>query len=102
MPRNISIQTSAFKEGNRFLRDHIDYIQGSIENKSKEPESRFEIKNMAGSVGKIRIEGAASRGGTVGERKVTDVGVRTIRIVVVPMMVLWWWLLPTVVSTLRV
>jgi len=61
LPHNISIQTSAFKEGSRFDRDNIEYMQGNMLNNSKEPDSRFEMKNTAGSGGKIRIEGAASQ-----------------------------------------
>ena len=55
----ISVVTSAFtevplKSGVSFT--HLNYVQGYVENKSLEPDSRYEQKG-----GKIRLEGAANQ-----------------------------------------
>ena len=41
----------------------LEYVEGFIENKSEEPDSRFErkVQSDTGSVGKIRLDGAADQ-----------------------------------------
>jgi len=58
----ISIKTNAFKESYSSNMKHVEYLQGVVENKSQEPDSRFDLKTKGiDSVGKIRIEGAANQ-----------------------------------------
>ena len=58
--------------------DHVEYAQGLVRNKSKEPDSRFDVKTR-GRQGKINVEGAAgqalegfSGGKTTSDEKVSD------------------------------
>jgi hypothetical protein len=65
----ISIQTKAFtpRPETSFETDHVAYVDGWVENKSNELDSRFERKVrgidavQAGSVGKIRLDEAADQ-----------------------------------------
>lgn len=62
----VSIQTKAFTAQSSFTAgtdDRISYVDGWVENKSQEPDSRFERKTRGvdGSVGKIRLDGAADQ-----------------------------------------
>lgn len=57
----ISIQTSAFtnRPENALSTNDVSYVDGWVENKSSEPDSRFERKNRGHEgVGKIRQDGA--------------------------------------------
>eukprot|EP00934_Nitzschia_sp_Nitz4_P006263 Nitzschia sp. Nitz4//scaffold4_size323378//198854//200596//NITZ4_000674-RA/size323378-processed-gene-0.363-mRNA-1//-1//CDS//3329553441//6253//frame0 len=57
----IVIKTKAFTEKPVERFNGISYMDGWMENKSSEPDSRFDRKNRGdvGSVGKIRLDGAA-------------------------------------------
>jgi hypothetical protein len=61
---SIKIETKAFTSRNvEYGLENCEYIDGWIENKSEEPDSRFDRKirggsTPSGSVGKIRLEGA--------------------------------------------
>jgi len=61
--QRISIQTKAFSSRSSALltSNSLEYVDGWVENKSAEPDSRFERKTRGdtGSVGKIRLTGAA-------------------------------------------
>jgi hypothetical protein len=62
----IKIQTKAFtaKDEDADLRlQKCEFVDGWIENKSAEPDSRFDRKHRGdvGSIGKIRLEGAADQ-----------------------------------------
>ena len=57
----IEMETDAFKGHRAVDMKHIEYVQGVIENKSHEPNSRFDVKTKGLSSGKIRIEGAAGQ-----------------------------------------
>jgi hypothetical protein len=64
--KRISINTKAFtpRPNNSFRSGDLQYVDGWMENKSSEPDSRFERKVRAGSSGssgKIRLEGAADQ-----------------------------------------
>lgn len=60
--KSISIQTDAFtlRRETSFVSKHIAYVDGWVENKSDEPDSRFErkVRGDHGGGGKIRLEGA--------------------------------------------
>mmetsp|Transcript_31959 Transcript_31959/g.46572 ORF Transcript_31959/g.46572 Transcript_31959/m.46572 type:complete len:621 (+) Transcript_31959:96-1958(+) len=57
----ISIETKAFTTTNQISRKGgFEYVEGYVENKSHEPDSRFDVRNQV-SVGKIRIDDAASQ-----------------------------------------
>ena len=93
----ISIQTKAFtgRPSSFTVGSDVSYVDGWVENKSQEPDSRYERKVQggaavgAGSVGKIRLDGAAhqaldsfstasssSREGTDGNENNTELAVR--------------------------
>jgi hypothetical protein len=63
----ISVETQSFTETEHYVSPSLftQYIEGWVENRSKEPDSRFEMKTRgeAGvqSMGKIRLEGAADQ-----------------------------------------
>jgi len=57
----IEIETDAFKGHRAVDMKYVEYVQGVIENKSLEPNSRFDVKTKGLSSGKIRIEGAAGQ-----------------------------------------
>lgn len=60
----ISILTESFTKSQACVSsdNSIEYIEGWVENKSQEPDSRFEMKTSGNkSVGKIRMEGAANQ-----------------------------------------
>jgi len=61
----ISIQTKAFtgRQHSFTTGINLSYVDGWVENKSQEPDSRFESKTRGvdGSVGKIRLDGAADQ-----------------------------------------
>lgn len=62
--QRISVETSAFTARPvGFATAHVEYVDGWTENKSAEPDSRFERKSngATGSVGKIRMDGAAEQ-----------------------------------------
>jgi hypothetical protein len=61
----ISTKTKAFTAKSTSFRSRgVDYVEGFVENRSAEPDSRFERKvqgDSGGSIGKIRLEGAADQ-----------------------------------------
>lgn len=62
----IDIQTTAFTAKKLHLPrtfENIEFSDGWVENKSSEPDSRFDrkLKGNTGSVGKIRLDGAADQ-----------------------------------------
>ena len=63
----IHILTKAFtpRPSLGFAISHMEYVDGYTENKSAEPDSRFEMKGKidgsAGSVGKINLQGASDQ-----------------------------------------
>jgi len=57
----IEIETEAFTGHRSSDMKHVEYVQGIIENKSHEPNSRFDVKTKGLSSGKIRIDGAAGQ-----------------------------------------
>lgn len=60
----ISVPNESFTDNQSFASSDgtIEYTDGWIENKSHEPDSRFEMKTSGNkSVGKIRMEGAANQ-----------------------------------------
>ena len=60
----ISILTKSFTKSQACVSSDnaIEYIEGWVENKSQEPDSRFEMKTSGNkSVGKINMEGAANQ-----------------------------------------
>jgi len=64
VPNRITVTTKAFtRRDTTFSHDTIEYVDGYVENRSAEPDSRFErkVRGDAGSVGKIRIDGAADQ-----------------------------------------
>ena len=74
----ITLETEAFSGRRNCDMKHVEYVQGVIENKSREPNSRFDVKTkgLASSVGKIRIEGAARQalqGFSGGEETMVDI-----------------------------
>ena len=57
----ISVKTDAFTPVSTAF-TNIEYVEGSLNNKSMEPDSRFDIKTKGNmGIGKIRLEGAASQ-----------------------------------------
>ena len=63
-PSRISIETEAFTGGLHGVSNNaVEYMDGWIDNKSHEPDSRFDrkVRGETGSVGKIRIDGAAAQ-----------------------------------------
>jgi hypothetical protein len=60
-PRRVDIRTNAFTTRRSFLspQRELDYEDGFVENKSAEPDSRFERKMSGG--GKIHLDGAANQ-----------------------------------------
>lgn len=62
----IQVNTKAFsaKEGDRFPKlKNARFLDGWVENKSAEPDSRFDrkLRGETGSVGKIRLDGASNQ-----------------------------------------
>jgi hypothetical protein len=64
----IYIETQSYTESERFISPNhvVEYVEGWVENKSHEPDSRFEMKTRGGAeirsaAGKIRQEGAAEQ-----------------------------------------
>ena len=57
----IEIETEAFTGHRSSDMKYVEYVQGVIENKSHEPNSRFDVKTKGLSSGKIRIDGAAGQ-----------------------------------------
>jgi len=61
----ISIETGAYLSDDRqqlmTAHEGIEYIQGTISNRSGEPDSRFDVRLQSSSRGKINIDGAASQ-----------------------------------------
>ena len=70
----IRIETDAFtdRQQDKNAYQNIDYVDGWVENKSNEPDSRFDLKTKGG---KIRLEGAAKQAlqGFSSELQGTDV-----------------------------
>lgn len=61
LDERISIETSAFSRGPADVTvEGLEYVDGWVDNKSDEPDSRFDRK-VAGSVGKIRLASAADQ-----------------------------------------
>jgi hypothetical protein len=62
-PVRIQVETEAFSRSDTMTFDGFEYIQGVIENKSREPNSRFDVKTkgLVPSVGKINTQGAAGQ-----------------------------------------
>lgn len=56
----ICIETDRFQE-KRAVRNQFEFVEGTVENKSQEPDSRFDQKTRGGSIGKIRVEAAAAQ-----------------------------------------
>jgi hypothetical protein len=64
LDERISIETDAFSRGPTNLTvEGLEYVDGWVDNKSEEPDSRFDKKTRGetGSVGKIRIVSAADQ-----------------------------------------
>jgi hypothetical protein len=64
--QRVSIETRAFSRRRSDIAlqvEGLEYVDGWVENKSAEPDSRFERKSRGGtgSVGKIRLDGAANQ-----------------------------------------
>lgn len=61
--RRISINTDAFSPDPDVVEfANIDYVEGRMDNKSMEPDSRFDVRTKGDrGVGKISLEGAASQ-----------------------------------------
>lgn len=60
----ISIQTNSFTESRSYSSpdNNMQYTEGWVENKSHEPDSRFEMKTRGDTgLGKIRLDGAANQ-----------------------------------------
>ena len=66
----IDIETNAFSGKQISPMKYLEYVHGSVENKSEEPDSRFDVKTKGiktkkfksyASIGKINIEGAAGQ-----------------------------------------
>lgn len=59
----ISLETEAFSGHRSSDMRFSEYVHGRVDNKSLEPNSRFDVKTkgISSSVGKIRIEGAAGQ-----------------------------------------
>ena len=60
----IALQTNAFSGHQSCDFTFVEYAQGSIQNRSNEPDSRFDVKTKGartGSIGKIDIQGAAGQ-----------------------------------------
>ncbi len=59
----ISLETDAFSGHRCSDMKYSEYVHGAIDNKSQEPNSRFDVrtKGLSSSVGKIRIEDAAGQ-----------------------------------------
>jgi hypothetical protein len=61
LDERISIETTAFSRGPTDLTvEGLEYVDGWVDNKSEEPDSRFDRK-VSGSVGKIRLASAAEQ-----------------------------------------
>ncbi len=67
MNNHIDIKTNAFTGHKSAHLDYVEYVHGTIENKSEEPDSRFDVKTKGiipkskASIGKINIERAAGQ-----------------------------------------
>ena len=66
-PPKVSVQTKAFTAHSQcesFRTVDVEYVEGFVENKSNEPDSRFERKlrgDVTGSIGKINLTSAADQ-----------------------------------------
>jgi hypothetical protein len=63
-PTRISIKTPSFTMSQSYVSsdDKTEYVDGWVENKSHEPDSRFEMKTRGDlGLGKIRLDGAANQ-----------------------------------------
>lgn len=59
----IQVETDTFTRNDTSYFKNCEYIQGVVENKSREPNSRFDVKTkgLATSIGKIKTESAAEQ-----------------------------------------
>lgn len=62
-PGRIQVETDAFMRNDKSYFKYCEYMQGVVENKSREPTSRFDVKTkgLTTSVGKIKTDGAAEQ-----------------------------------------